>query len=280
MSTDTTGTTGSLTHTNPLPREIAPGVHWLGECLAVPFRGRVLHQYASTFLVEGADGSVLVEGGATSHTDLIARQIDALLERGAPPLRQLFVSHGEIPHAGGVGKLLERHPRARVCGDTTDLALIFPEHADRIDPMQVGSVLDLGDRELVVVEAVFRDLITTQWLFDRRERVLFASDGFAFSHYHDELHCGHLGEETAPTLPIADQVALFALAAFHWTQYVDVEPYIERLDTLLFDELDVRVVAPTHGLPFADPRGLMPEIRRGLRLGSATLASGSLAEET
>jgi len=263
-----------------LPREIAPGVWWIGECLAFPFRGRVLHQYASAFVVVGDDASALVESGAPTHTGFIEQHVDRLLAEGIPELRHVFVSHTEVPHAGGVGRLLARYPTARACGDTTDLALVFPEHAGRLDPMRAGDVIDLGGRELAVVDAPFRDLITTRWLFDVRERVLFASDGFAYSHFHEDGHCGHLGEEVISTLPIAEQVALFALAAFHWTRYVDIEPYIDRLDRLLGEELGVRVVAPTHGLPFTDPARVMPEVRRGLRHGSSLPLAGSLVEET
>ena len=46
-----------------------------------------------------------------------------------------------------------------------------------------------------------------------------------------------------------------------------MEPYIRRLDELVLRELDVALIAPTHGLPISDPRGTLPRIREGLRLG-------------
>jgi hypothetical protein len=61
------------------------------------------------------------------------------------------------------------------------------------------------------------------------------------------------------------QMARFGLLAFHWTQFVDIEPYVERLDRLVFDELDTAMIAPTHGLPIRDPATTMAEIRAGLR---------------
>jgi len=30
---------------NPLPRELRPGIVWLGDCWEVPFRGTTLHSY-------------------------------------------------------------------------------------------------------------------------------------------------------------------------------------------------------------------------------------------
>jgi hypothetical protein len=53
-------------------------------------------------------------------------------------------------------------------------------------------------------------------------------------------------------------------------QYIDIEPYVKRLDELIFDELDVAVIAPTHGLPIGDPKATLPAVREGYRLASAT----------
>lgn len=262
---------------NPLPREIAPGVFWLGRCLVVPFEGRVLHGYNSVYLVTGEECSVLVEAGLTSDVPVIRAQIEPLLARGVPPVKYIFVTHNEIPHAGGIGGLLEMFPDAVACGDVTDLHAVFPEFVDRIRPMDPGDWLDLGGTRLEVVEAVFRDIASTRWAFDTRRRILFASDGFSYSHYHEDGHCGRLAEE-ARSLDVADQVALFAMAAFYWTQFVDIEPYIQRLDELLFDELRVQLIAPTHGLPISDPRAMLPEIRRGLRLGSEMESAATLLE--
>jgi hypothetical protein len=79
--------------------------------------------------------------------------------------------------------------------------------------------------------------------------------------------CGRLAEEV-PELDLPDMTALFAQLALYWTQFVDIEPYVERLDELL-DELGVELIAPTHGLPIGDLGTIVPRIREGLRLGSA-----------
>lgn len=252
---------------NPLPRELAPGVHWLGQCSALTYQGTVLHGYQSAYLVVGEACCALVEQGLTCDTAAIQAQLDELLTADMPPLRHLFISHHETPHAGGIGRFLERYPEAVACGNVADLHLIFPQFEDRLRPLDVGDELDLGGTSLRVVDAVFRDMPYTRWAFDTSRRVLFSSDGFAYTHLHAEAHCGHLADEIAGSLDIDEMTALYAFAAFHWTQLVDIEPYVQRLDQLL-EELDVRIVAPTHGLPFSDFEAIMPEIRRGFRAGS------------
>jgi flavorubredoxin len=262
---------------NRLPRELAAGVHWLGQCTGIEYQGRLLHQYSSAFLVVGDSHSALVETGLPSDMAVIREQLDALLATGVPDLRYIFITHGELPHAGGAGRLLAAYPDTIACGDVSDLHLVFPQFTDRLWPLDPGDTVDLGGTELRVVEAVFRDLPSTRWAFDTGRRVLFAADGFAFSHLHAEGHCGLLGEEAAPTLDLADQIAIFALAAFHWTQHVDIEAHIARLDELLAD-LKPNVVAPTHGLPFTDFDAIVPEIRAGLRLGSRLDSAVSITD--
>lgn len=252
---------------NPLPREIVPGIFWLGQCLKVSHHGHPLHGYNSVYLLTGEHTSMLVEGGHAPDLPVIEGQLDGLLEtRDIPPLRYLFTTHTEAPHSSGLGRLLDRYPDTIVCGDTLDLHLVFPQHVDRLHPMNPGDSLDLGGTEFVAVEAVIRDMPYTRWGFDTRRRVLFPGDGFAYSHYHEGGHCGSLAEE-APSLDLPDMTALFAELALYWTQFADLEPYIERLDKLIFEELDVAFIAPTHGLPIGDLETTVPKIYDGLRLG-------------
>jgi hypothetical protein len=102
--------------------------------------------------------------------------------------------------------------------------------------------------------------------------VLFPGDGFAYSHYHEDGHCGQTAEES-PSLDLPEMTALFAELALYWTRFHDLEPHIVRLLALL-DDLDVRIVAPTHGLPIADLPAILPRIVEGLRLGSSAKGSG------
>lgn len=254
-----------------LPREISPSVFWLGDCLAVPYKGRELHGYNSLYLVCGDECSALVEGGHPQDLPVVDAQLDALLSRGLPPLRYMFVSHTETPHSSAAGRVLQRFPDVEVCGSVLDLALVFPQFADRLHPLDPGDALDLGGTELRIVESIIRDLPFTRWAFETRGRVLFPGDGFAFAHYHEDGHCGLLAEE-AVTLDLPDMAALFADIALYWTRFVDMEPYLAALERMLTD-LDVRSIAPAHGLPITAVAATFPRVREGLLLGSSRTAA-------
>ena len=54
---------GTLNRPNPLPREVAPGIFWLGECLEQRQQGKIYHGCNASFLIVGETASMLVETG-------------------------------------------------------------------------------------------------------------------------------------------------------------------------------------------------------------------------
>ncbi len=238
------------TSPNKMPREIAPGVFWIGDCLVQRHKGKVYHGYNAAFLVAGDDASILVETGHPKDFPVIERHLSELFAQGIAPLKYLFVTHQETPHCGGLGRILKSFPDAILCGDVSDYHLAFPQYEHRMQWMKEGDEIDLGGRTLMAVEPVIRDLRTTWWGFDTRERVLFPGDGFAYSHYHEDGHCGLVAEE-AVSLDLPDVSSTFADLALFWTKFADMNVYCDRLDHLI-ERLGVKTIAPTHGLPITD----------------------------
>src|SRR5260370_2739886 len=89
-----------------MPREIAPGVFWIGDCLAQRHKGKVYHGYNAAFLVSGKSASALVETGHPKDFPVIERHLAELFARGVAPLKYLFVTHHETPHCGGLRRIL------------------------------------------------------------------------------------------------------------------------------------------------------------------------------
>ena len=262
----------TLARPNPLPREIAPDIYWLGECLEQRQQGKIYHSYNAAFLVIGETASMLVETGHPKDFPIIEKQLAKLLA-GRAPLKYLFITHQETPHAGGLGRVLSRYPEAILCGDVSDYHLAFPQYEDRMRSMREGDTIDLGGRSFMAVEPVVRDMRTTWWGFETRARVLFPGDGFAYSHYHEDGHCGLVAEE-ATSLDLEDTTAVFADLALFWTKFADMRNYCDRLDYLI-DKLDVQIVAPTHGLVITDIAKTLPKVKEGLLYGSSVGERGT-----
>jgi hypothetical protein len=103
--------------------------------------------------------------------------------------------------------------------------------------------------------------------------VLFPGDGFAYSHYHEDGHCGLVAEE-ATSLDLQDTTAVFADLALWWTKWADMRNYCARLDHLM-QQLDVKTVCPTHGLVITDVAKTMPKVKEGLLYGSSVAERGT-----
>jgi flavorubredoxin len=246
-----------------LPREVAPGVLWLGDCML--WTGRVLeHSYTAVFLVSGADCSILVDTGHPKDWLVVRKQLDEAFAAGAPPLRYVFPTHPEVTHSGNLGRVLDRYPEAQAVGDMRDYPLIWPQHVDRMSHKRHGASVDLGGRRFTFVEAVFGDLVNTMWGYDETEQVLFSSDGMGFGHYHDEEHCGKFAEEIAD-LPIQELTGIFMEYALYWSRLKSVEPKMERLTHLIEEEFPTRIIVGAHGSPVTDPERTMPLVRDGMR---------------
>jgi flavorubredoxin len=155
----------------------------------------------------------------------------------------------------------------------SDYHLAFPQYEHRMRAMNEGDEIDLGGRTFMAVEPVIRDLRTTWWGFDTRERVLFPGDGFAYSHYHEDGHCGLVAEE-AVSLDLPDVSATFADLALFWTKFADMNVYCDRLDHLIA-RLGVKTIAPTHGLPITDVAVTVPKVQAGLKAAAMMPESGT-----
>ena len=172
--------------------------------------------------------------------------------------------------------MLKTFPDALLYGDVSDYHLAFPQYEHRMRSMKEGDEIDLGGRSLMAVEPVIRDLRTTWWGFDTKERVLFPGDGFAYSHYHEDGHCGLVAEE-AVSLDLPDVSSTFADLALFWTKFADMNVYCDRLDHLI-ERLDVKIIAPTHGLPITDVKATVPKVQAGAEGRRADAGVGNQRE--
>ena len=257
----------------PRPRELADGVHWLGDCLVIEHEGVPIHAYSSLYLVAGGDASLLVDTDHPKDWPAIQRQLAELHAHGVPPVAYVFPTHAEVPHAANLGRLLERYPDALAVGDVRDYHLFFPEVEDRLVSKQARDRIDLGGRSVLLLEPVIKDLVSSLWAYDAAAEVLFPSDGFAYMHHHKAGECWRTAEE-APEIPIAEFTALFNAYALYWTRFREMEPYIQGLDDTLA-EYPTALIAPGHGSPIANPAATLPKVKEGLRIGSDDVLSGA-----
>ena len=246
---------------SPLPREFAPGIHWLGGCRELILRGEEVHQPNYCYLIIGPEKSLLVDTATETHWPALERQVLEALD--GRTLDYVAPSHPEVGHAMNVGRILERFERCTVVGDVRDLHLHFPEWTDRLRPVPEGEPLHLGgDYDYVFTAAPIRDLPSTRWGYERGRQVLFVSDGFGYVHLpagldqedvpiHLPGDCGLLSHELAQ--PTSVEMTEYVLrAALVWPRYVDCQSIIDEVEGL-FARYPPRWIAPAHGNVISDP---------------------------
>src|SRR5215813_3453155 len=152
-----------------LPRELAPGLVWIGGCATRPTDPTHVHH--SNYLLLG-DRSLLVDTGFPGTW----RQVDVHLdeELGGEPLDYVFPTHSEVAHSGNLNKLLQKYPKLRVVGDMRDFWLYYPDHRDRLDQVRPDTEIDLG-RGLMLrfLQALICDLPNTLWAYEHSTQALF-----------------------------------------------------------------------------------------------------------
>lgn len=153
--------------TAPVPRQLAPGVIEIDTLLGG------WERVTAGYLIEGPE-PVLVETGSQSSVPVL---LDALAAHGVSPgdLAGVAVTHIHLDHAGGVGAIADRYPRAsiwvhergaphlvdpaKLVASATmiygreRMASLFgdvrPVPADRIRALAGGDTIELGGRSLV-----------------------------------------------------------------------------------------------------------------------------------
>jgi glyoxylase-like metal-dependent hydrolase (beta-lactamase superfamily II) len=183
-----------------VPRMVLPDLAWVGGCSnSSGWPGRaetrpVTHEPCMAYVIMGAQKTIMMDTGHYGLWYSLDGQLDAVLK--GRPLDYVFVSHQEIPHTGNLGRLLRKYPNAVAVGDVRDYHLFHPEVAlDRLVQKQHGDRIDLGDREIVFLDAIWKDLSGTMWTYDTRLKLLFSADTFGYIHLHDENVCGTMFHE-------------------------------------------------------------------------------------
>ena len=95
--------------------------------------------------------------------------------------------------------------------------------------------------------------------------MLFPGDCLVYTHFQTKGHCGLLAKE-ATDFDLKDVSTVYAERALISTKFVDMEPYITEFEKMV-DELDMRVIAPTHGLRVRDVEMTTPLVMNGLSFG-------------
>ncbi len=186
-----------------MPRMVTPDLAWVGGCASsggyptgnIGGEARqISHDPCVAYVIMGSQKTIMVDPGHFGLWYSADGQLDAVLK--GRQLDYVYVSHQEIPHTGNLGRLLQKYPGAVALGDVRDYHLFHPEvDLDRLQPMKHGDKVSLGDRDIVFLDAIWKDLSGTMYVYDTKLKLMYTPDIFGHIHYEHENVCSTMLHE-------------------------------------------------------------------------------------
>ncbi|MFO7733858.1 MAG: FprA family A-type flavoprotein [Candidatus Aminicenantes bacterium] len=233
------------------PREIVPGVLAVG---AQDFDRRLFDALIplpdgtsyNAYLVRGRDKTALID--AVEPATL--RVLEASL-KDVPRLDYLVSNHTEQDHSGGIPWVLERYPEAQLlCSQPAKTMLVdhLGLEADKIRTVADGERLDLGGRTLRFIYTPWVHWPETMSTYLEEDKILFSCDWF--------------GSHVASTDLFVDGVeCVMEEAKRYYAEIMMPFRKIIRQNLEKIKDLDIRLIAPSHGPIYRDPSSIIQAYR-------------------
>ena len=232
------------------PREIQDGVYWLG---AIDWDRRLFDALIplpdgtsyNAYLIKGRGKTALLDSVDPRMSEHLLAQLEEV-ER----IDYLISHHAEPDHSGAIPKVLERYPEAKVLttpkgkGMLIDLFAI-PE--ERIEPVEDGQALSLGDKTLRFIHLPWVHWPETMVSYLEEARLLFTCDLF--------------GSHLATTDLYADERRGYEPATRYYAEIMMpfrtvIARHLEKLAGY-----KIELIAPSHGPIYQRPEFILAAYR-------------------
>lgn len=242
---------------------VLPDLAWIGGCSSsqgwpgLSEKRPISHEPCVGCIILGSEKTMMMDTCHFGHWWSLENQIEAMLQ--GRPLDYVFLSHQEIPHTGNLGRLMAKYPDLIAIGDTRDYHLFHPEvPLDRIKITPHGTKISLGDRDIIVLSAFWKDLSSTMWAYDTKRKLIYTADAFGFTHTHEENVCGQLFHEMsdAEWTACTDRAAL----PFYGMRNRDQTPRVVAFRNLM-KEYPIEIIVSGHNGPIMGER-VQPTIEK------------------
>ena len=228
-------------------RRIVENVFWLG---AVDWDRRMFDSLVplpdgtsyNAYLVQGTEKTALLDTVDPEKTETLLLQL-----ADVPRIDYIVIQHAEQDHSGSLPIVMEKYPDAVVL-TTPKAKEILCDHMildeDRIQTVNDGETLSLGDKTLRFMHMAWVHWPETMVTFLEEDRILFT--------------CDFLGSHMATSdLFATDQARVFEAAKRYYAEIM--MPFRKLIGKHLkrVAELDIAMVAPSHGPIYDEPQWIL-----------------------
>lgn len=218
--------------------DLPGGVRWLDICYPMEQQ----HHHISPYVLEGPEGSVVVEAGSIEHQEEIVERIEALV--GEEGIDAAILSHYDLPHVAN----------ARKFHQIWDFDLYTSFSGTSANPETLGMGPSTGcmhDEMREICGRTFTfpwpplvDAAHTMWVYDHDAKAMFTGD---MGHYHDPDACQLVVDDPAKMISV-DDIRAYNEDALPFTKYLDPTRMRDALAELR-EQYEIEIWAPVHGNP-------------------------------
>jgi glyoxylase-like metal-dependent hydrolase (beta-lactamase superfamily II) len=212
----------------------------LSDQLEVPGLG---HLPINAFVLHAAEPVVIDTGLGLPDRDFV-ESLGSVVD--PQDVRWIWLTHPDRDHTGGLFRLLEAAPQARLVTTFIGVGIMSCERPlplDRVYLLNPGQSLDVGDRTLTGVRPPLFDNPATVGVYDDRSRTLFSSDCFGAPLGTAELAGSNDVGDTDQDALRAGQL-LWATVDSPWVHTVDTDRYLANIQPLR--ALNPETILSTH----------------------------------
>jgi len=236
--------------------EMVPGIFWVG---ATDWHRRVFDRFFSlpygtsynAYLVRGDQKTALIDTVSREFQDLLLEKLARVMDPA--DIDYLVMNHAEPDHGGAIPKVLAAAPGARLVTTKRGVemaATFYGVPAERCQIVAQGDTIDLGGRSLRFLDTPWLHWPETMSTFCPEDGVLFPCDFLGAHLASDRLFAEEVG---GLSIPEAKRYYASIMMPF-------AGKALQALDK--FAELDIRMLAPSHGPVHRDALSLMKAQRK------------------
>jgi flavorubredoxin len=231
------------------PREIKPGIHWVG---AVDWDRRLFDSLIplpdgtsyNSYLIRGSEKIALIDTADPTMQNVLINNLNQLQIK---TIDYIIANHAEPDHSGAIPIILGKYPQAKVvvtpkCRDMLIDLFMIPE--DRFIIVNDKECISLGDRTLEFIHAPWVHWPETMLTYLKQDEILFPCDFF--------------GSHLATTdLYVTDEGQLYEAAKRYYAEImmpfrINIQNNLNKIKDYTFD-----LIAPSHGPIHAKPNFIL-----------------------
>ena len=233
------------------PREIVPDVHYVG---APDFDRRLFDALIplpdgtsyNAYLVRGRDKTALIDAVEPTMLHVLQAYL-----KDVTRIDYLISNHTEQDHSGGIPWVLERYPEAQLLSSEPAKPMLVDHlglDAGKIRMVADGERLELGGKTLRFIYTPWVHWPETMSTYLEEDRILFSCDWF--------------GSHIASTDLFVDGAdCILAEAKRYYAEIMMPFRKIVQKNLDKVRDLDIRLIAPSHGPIHRDPRSIVQAYR-------------------